>query len=130
MSVDNFELILRARMKSHAAELDRSLHPAPQLQVLLGSPPRAARRFGTASLWFGLGVVATLALALVLISGSRFLEVLPGIQPLASITPTPVPSLASPSASPASPPPSRASPTSSLASPSASVAVALRPPAR
>jgi hypothetical protein len=130
MSVDNLELILRARMKSHAAVLDRSLHPAPQLHMLLGSPARSARRFGTESLRFGLGVFATLALALAVLSGSRLFQTLPATHPLGSITPAPGPSLVSPSASPASPPPSRASPSSWLISPLASIAVALQPPAR
>lgn len=130
MSADNFELIIRARMKAHAAELDRSLRPAPRLQMLLGSPARAARRFGTVSLRLGLGVVATLALVLAVISGPRLFQTLPGTQPLASVTPAPVPSPVSPSASQASPPPSRASPTQSLVLSSASIAVALEPPAR
>ena len=109
MSADNFELILRAQMKSRAAELDRSLRPAPQLGTLLDSPAGATRRFATAPLRFGLGVVAVLALALIVLAGAWHIQAPSGAQPVASLTPTPSP--ASPSPTLVSPPPSRASPT-------------------
>jgi hypothetical protein len=127
---DDFEMVIRARMKSHAAELDRSLPPAPPMRALLGSPAKTTRRFGSASLRFGLGMVAAIALVVAVICGDLLFQALPQVQPLATIGPSVVPSLASPSPSLASPPPSRASPTPSPAAPSASLALAFElPPA-
>ena len=119
MSADNFELALRARMKSHAAELDRSLRPAPRLSAVLSSGGAAGRTLGWLSLRLVLGLAAAVVLAIALASGAPPLQG-PRNQPLASISPStsasasPTPSLASP--------PSRASPT-----PSPSITFVLEP---
>jgi hypothetical protein len=127
MSVDNFELLLATRMKTHASELDRSLRPAPRLQMLLAAPVAAGSRV-RGMVRFGLGVAAALALALFLVSGSLLLGSLPQVQPPASITPTPVTSVA-PSQTPSSAPASRASPTSTASYP-APLAIGLLEPSR
>ena len=109
MSADNFELVLRAAMKSHAAELDRSLRPAPRLSALLSSGGAAGRTLGWLSVRLVLGLAAAVVLAIALASAAPPLHG-PQNQPLASISPStsasasPTPSLASPSR--ASPPPS------------------------
>jgi hypothetical protein len=113
MSADSFERVLRDRLKAGAAELDRSMPPAPSLQALLVSPQayRPARRPAYLRLGFGLAVAAALAVAL--ISGSLLLGQSPAVRPLSSITPSATPSLATPSQSliTASPSPSLASPS-------------------
>jgi hypothetical protein len=123
MSVDEFELVLRARIKAQAAELDSSARPAPPLRVLLGSPAAKAGGLATRRLRFGLGMAVALALALGLICGGLLIEARPQVEPLATVTPSPSPPLASPSPSLASPPSPRASPTPSLSWPSASLAL-------
>jgi hypothetical protein len=108
MSADNFELVLRARMKSHAAELDRALRPAPRLSVVLSSGGAAGRRLGRLSLRLVLGVAAAVVLAITLVSGALPLQA-PHNQPVASISPS---TPASPSSTQSlATPPSRASPT-------------------
>ena len=109
MSADSFERVLRDRLKAGAAELDRSMPPAPSLQALLVSPQ--AYRPEYLRLGFGLAVAAALAVAL--ISGSLLLGQSPAVRPLSSITPSATPSLATPSQSliTASPSPSLASPS-------------------
>jgi hypothetical protein len=124
MSVDEFELVLRARIKAQAAELDRSARPAPPLRVLLGSPAEKAGGLATRRLRFGLGVVVALC-------GGLLIEARPQVEPLATVTPSPSSPLASPSPSLASPPSPRASPAPSLSWPSASLALmSERPPAQ
>lgn len=120
MSVDNIEHLLGARMKSQAAELDRVFRPAPPLRMLLATPAAASGRLrGVARL--GLGIALAAALTLVFLSGGMLLGSLPHVQPLATISPAPVTSVA-PSQSPDAAPATRASPT---ASPSAPLAVGL-----
>jgi hypothetical protein len=129
MSLDEFELVLRARMKARAAELDRSPRPVPPLRVLLGPPAAGAHRLGAVplrfALGFALGMVAALALTLALVCGGVLLDGHPQVDPLATVTPSPAPP-ASPSPSLASPPSSRASPRPSPALPSASLALVPR----
>ncbi len=108
MSTDNFDLVLRARMKSHAAELDRSLRPAPRLGAVLSSGGAAGRRLGWLSLRLVLGLAAAAVLAIAILSGGLPLRA-PQNQPLASVSPS-TPASTSPTPSLASPP-SRASPT-------------------
>jgi hypothetical protein len=108
MSQDDLESILRARMKAHAAELDRSLRPAPRLAAVLISGRAAGRRLGRMALGLALGFAAAAVLLVAVLSGALMLR-LPATAPLASIAPS-LPSIASPSPTLSSPP-SRASPT-------------------
>jgi hypothetical protein len=115
MSVDNIEQFLGARMKSQAAELDRSFRPAPPLAILLATPAATSGRLrGVARL--GLAIALAAALTLVFLSGGMLLGSMPHAQPLATISPAPVTSVA-PSQSPDAAPASRASPTSSASAP-------------
>jgi hypothetical protein len=122
MIADDFELAIRDRMKARAADFDRYVRPAPQLETVLGSGAGAARRLGLTSFRFGLGLVAAIVLALAVISGMPMLQRQPQGVPLATASPV-LPSSAAPSWSP-SPPPSRASPSPSP-SPSPSLAYVL-----
>ena len=115
MSVDNIEQLLGARMKSQAADLDRSFRPAPPLRALLATPSATSGRLrGVTRL--GLAIALAAALTLVFLSGGLLLGSLPGARPLATISPAPVTSVA-PSQSPDAAPASRASPLPSSSAP-------------
>ena len=112
MSADNFERALRNGMKARAAELDRTVRPAPPLQTLLTSQPPGGRPEGRTRLRLALTVAGVAVLAMVAVSGSLWLGQRPGSGPLSSVTPSSSPSLATPSPSlaTASPSPSTSYP--------------------
>ncbi len=107
MTAGDFEHTLRDRMRAQAAQLDRSLKPAPPLAELLERAP-AHRPSGigrpgpgfspTAFALAGATVGAVVAIAM--FSGVLLLNGLPGTTPLSSVAPSPSPTLASFSPSP------------------------------
>lgn len=115
MSADNFERAFRERMRARAAELDRTVRPAPPLQTLLASQRPGGRPEGRTRLRLALTVAGVAVLAMVAVSGSLWLGQRPGSGPLSSVTPSSSPSLATPSPSLAT-----ASPSLATASPSPS----------
>jgi len=108
MSADNFERALRNGMKARAAELDRTVRPAPPLQTLLTSQPPGGRPEGRTRLRPALTVAGLAVLVTLAVSGSLWLGQRPGSGPLSSVTPSSSPSPATPSPSPAAPSPSLA----------------------
>ena len=132
MSADNFERALRDGMKARAAELDRTVRPAPPLQTLLTSQRPGGRPEGRTRLRAALTVAGLAVLVTVAVSGSLWLGQRPGSGPLSSVTPSSSPSLATPSPSlaTASPSPSTSYPAWSPQPPASEASVGvLRPEA-
>jgi hypothetical protein len=115
MSTDDFERDLRSQLTARAAELDLTGRPVPDLQAVLVSPSVYTRSNRRMSLWLGVAVAGAAILALVLLSGSFLLGQRPGSYPLASVTPSASPTLATASVSLAN-----SSPSLATASPSQS----------
>jgi hypothetical protein len=120
MSADNFERAFRDQVKARAAELDRTVFPVTSLQTLLASPRPLTRPNVRTSLGLGLAVAGVAVLTIVLVLGSLLLGQRPGGGPLSSVTPSALPSFATPSVSLATASPSLATafPSPSPTSPS------------